>query len=148
VKVAEPGLTLTDAPSETDADLLRQGLIADNRPFLGEFDLRRLGVMLQTGSRTVGGLIGETVRGQLHIEMLWLPPEFRRRGLGSRLLRAAETEARARGCRIAWLDTFDFQARPFYERHGYGVLARLGGLPGGHFRWFMSKRLDGSAGDP
>ena len=80
--------------------------------------------------------------------MFWLAPGYRRRGLGSRLLRAAEEEARRRGCRMAWLDTYDFQARPFYERHGYAVFGELDGLPNGHRRWFMRKRLDGSAGDP
>ena len=49
---------------------------------------------------------------------------------------------------MAWLDTYDFQARPFYERHGYAVFGELDGFPNGHRRWFMRKRLDGSAGDP
>ena len=84
----------------------------------------------------------ETARGPLFIDLFWLAPGYRRRGLGSRLLRAAEAEARRRGCRMAWLDTYDFQARPFYERHGYAVFGELDGLPDGHRRWFMRKRLD------
>ena len=60
----------------------------------------------------------------------------------------AYAEAERRGCRTAWLDTYDFQARPFYERHGYVMFAEFDDLPGGHRRWFMKKRLGGSAGDP
>ena len=52
------------------------------------------------------------------------------------------------GVMDAWLDTYDFQARPFYERHGYEMFAELDDLPGGHRRWFMRKRLAASAGRP
>jgi hypothetical protein len=45
----------------------------------------------------------------------------------------AEVHARERGCHSAWLDTFSFQARGFYEKLGYdefgtttGILCRSG----------------------
>ena len=38
----EPTIELTDAPGEADAEFLLRGLIADNRPYLGELDHRRL----------------------------------------------------------------------------------------------------------
>jgi hypothetical protein len=40
-----------------------------------------------------------------------------------------------------WLDTFDFQARPFYERLGFGVFGRLDGLAPFFPRNFMKKTL-------
>jgi GNAT superfamily N-acetyltransferase len=141
-----PALEVTDAPPRADAELLLRELVAFNRPFLGPEDRRRLAVLARVGGELVGGLVGETARGLLFVELLWLAAGHRRRGLGSRLLAAAEEEARRRGCGTAWLDTFDFQARPFYERHGYGVFGELGGLPGGHRRWFMSKRLARASG--
>ena len=88
-----------------------------------------------------GGLVGETGRGMFHVDLLWVRPERRGAGLGSSLLGLAEAEARARGCAGVWLDTFDFQARPFYERHGYTVLGELGGFANGRIRYFMSKAL-------
>jgi hypothetical protein len=45
--------------------------------------------------------------------------------------RCAEEEAAARGCHGAWLDTFEFQARGFYERLGYTCFAELGDYPVG-----------------
>ena len=54
---------------------------------------------------------------------------LRGQGLGSRLLLAAEDLAVSRGCRGSCLGTFDFQARTFYERHGYAVFAELLGFP-------------------
>jgi len=39
-----------------------------------------------------------------------------------------------------WLDTFEFQARGFYERLGYTCFGELKNYPTGS-RFFMSKRL-------
>jgi hypothetical protein len=53
----------------------------------------------------------------------------------------AEREARSRGCHGAWLDTFEFQARGFYERQGYTCFAQLPDYPPGFSRFFMKKAL-------
>ncbi|MFO1050235.1 MAG: GNAT family N-acetyltransferase [Geminicoccaceae bacterium] len=144
----EPTIDLTDAPAEADETFLRRSLLANNRGFLGEADHRALGLILRHGGEIVGGLIGETGRSVLYVDVLWVAQDWRHRGQGSRLLCGAEAESLQRGCRTAWLDTYDFQARPFYERHGYAVFAELDDLPGGHRRWFMKKRLVPSTGRP
>ena len=96
---------------EAAAGFCRAALIEDNRPFLGEWDQRPLALVARAEGDLVGGLVGGTARGLLFIEYFWLAPSHRRHGLGSRLLAEAEAEALRRGCRMAWLDTFDFQAR-------------------------------------
>jgi GNAT superfamily N-acetyltransferase len=129
----------TDAPDQAACLALRDGIRALNEPIMGPSDNRPLGVFARAGDELQGGLAGATGRGMLHVDLLWVRPERRGDGLGSRLLRLAEAEAQARGCTGAWLNTFDFQARPFYERHGYVVFGELGGFAGGHRRYFMSK---------
>ena len=146
--MAESQLEIGDAPAPPDAAVLLAGLLDGNRPHLGEPDHRPLSVMLRQGGELVGGLVGETGRRVFYIDMLWLAPAWRRGGRGAQILRAAEDEAIRRGCRTAWLDTYDFQARPFYERHGYAVFGEIDGLPGGHRRWFMKKALPSSADAP
>ena len=44
----------------------------------------------------------------------------------------AEAYARTRGATGATLETYSFQARPFYERLGYEVVGMLEGHPLGH----------------
>jgi GNAT superfamily N-acetyltransferase len=73
--------------------------------------------------------------------MLVAPHGQRRGGLGGDMMRQAEEEARARGCRDMWLDTFAFQARPFYEMLGFQVFGQLDGPAPAFPRYFMRKIL-------
>jgi len=74
--------------------------------------------------------------------------DLRGDGWGSRLMREMERLARDRGCRHVWLDTFSFQARPFYERLGYRVIGTLPDYPFGQERYFLSKPLEGPEATP
>jgi GNAT superfamily N-acetyltransferase len=65
---------------------------------------------------------------------------LRGKGIGRELMRRAEALARERGCHSAWLDTFSFQSRRFYEKLGYEEFGRLD-YPPDHQRHFMRKRL-------
>lgn len=53
------------------------------------------------------------------MDIFWLHEDLRGQGYGTQLLQMAEQEAIARGCHQAHLDTFEFQAPGFYEKHGY-----------------------------
>ncbi len=89
----------------------------------------------------VGGVIGATYWDWLHVDLMWVKEELRGHGYGRRLLAAAEEEARQRGARNAFLDTFTFQAPGFYEKQGYRVFGALDDFPAGHQRFFMTKAL-------
>lgn len=55
----------------------------------------------------------------LCIDYLWVDDTLRGTGLGSALLRAAEQQAITYGCQQALVDTFSFQALPFYLKQSY-----------------------------
>jgi hypothetical protein len=59
------------------------------------------------------------------------------------LLAAGEEEAMRRGCANACLETFSFQALPFYEKRGYVVFGRLPDFPPGGAKYFLAKPLVG-----
>jgi GNAT superfamily N-acetyltransferase len=105
-------------------------------------DTRPVAILLAgEDGATVGGLWGKTGYGWLFVEFLSVPEELRGRDLGAALMREAERIAAGRGCGGAWLTTFSFQARGFYEKLGYSVFARLEESPAGNERIFMRKRF-------
>ncbi|MBY8879793.1 GNAT family N-acetyltransferase [Actinacidiphila acidipaludis] len=89
----------------------------------------------------IGGLTAWTWGGLLGIEMLWIREGSRRGGWGSRILLAAEEEARRRGCDRACVSSFTFQAPAFYAGHGYVETGRTLGIPGGAEDVHMFKPL-------
>lgn len=77
----------------------------------------------------------------LSIEAVWVREEYRKQGIAAELLSEVEEEARRNGCYMAQLDTFDFQAKDFYEKCGYQVFGTLRNMPKGHERYYMYKNL-------
>ncbi|MGS0893866.1 GNAT family N-acetyltransferase [Burkholderia stagnalis] len=141
-------MTFTCRIAETaDAALRKQiaaPLVRFNESRAGPNDFRPLVVpVTDADGRVVGGLWGGTGFGWLHVELLVVPEAARGQGVGTRLMDLAEAEAVARGCRGVWLDTFDFQARPFYEKRGYVAFGELPDYPVGHARIFLRKTLEG-----
>jgi predicted N-acetyltransferase YhbS len=79
--------------------------------------------------------------GWLFIAALWVNEANRGGGIGTALMQEAEKEARHRGCTGIFLDTYSFQARPFYERLGFSVFGELRDCPAGEIRYYLSKLL-------
>ena len=48
---------------------------------------------------------------------------------------------REKGCHLIHLDTFDFQAKDFYIKHGYEVFGVLDECPKKHKRYYLKKLI-------
>jgi len=144
IQSSDCSISLETDPSEEDILAVREGLLAFNRLHAPDDAYRELILFLRGPDGVlIGGLLGETYWGWLHVGILWLEEKVRRQGHGSRLLAAAEQEAARRGCHHAHLDTMSFQSLRFYEKRGYSVWGVLQDLPSGHSRIFLSKQLVG-----
>lgn len=131
-----------DRPGEAEWGTIGGGIRDFNHEQAGEDHAQSLCIVLHAPDQEiVGGVIGATYWEWLHVDLMWLREDLRGHGYGRRLLTLAEEEARQRGARYAYLDTFSFQALGFYEKHGYQVFGELGDFPAGHQRYFLKKEL-------
>jgi GNAT superfamily N-acetyltransferase len=132
-------IALEPAPAEPVRSVVLNGLRAFNRQHAPAPGFEPLVLGARANDRVVGGLVGETGWQWLYVDLLWVDETYRRKRIGRRLLEAGEAEARRRGCQHVYLDTFDFQARAFYERLGYVVFGVLDDYPPGHQRFFLRR---------
>jgi GNAT superfamily N-acetyltransferase len=136
-----PRLTVEKIYGEAKREVLKQ-LVAYNTQAAGKANYQPLAITVRDGRKIVGGLIGATFWDWLFVELLWVAAEKRRKGLGKALLQKAETEARKRGARNAYLNTYSFQAPGFYKKLGYRQFGELSNFPAGHKHHWLTKALD------
>lgn len=135
-------LRIEPSTSPDDAAAIGRELLAFNEVCIGPADEQPLQfVVRDDAGHIVGGLVGVTRWQWLYVAKLWLDERLRGRGLGTTLLQMAEDEARRRGCIGASLDTFEHQARPFYEKLGWELFGTLEGYPAGTRQYFLRKTL-------
>ena len=89
----------------------------------------------------LAGLVAETFGNWLEIEYLFVKEEFRGQGIGSQLLQQAESEAKKKNCRYAFVNTYQFQAPTFYQKQGYEEVFTLTDYPYTGQRHYYQKDL-------
>lgn len=129
-------------PEQSAWGILGNGIQVYNTRQAGDEKGQRICFALQGPDQAiVGGVLAALYWDWLYIDLMWLPEELRGQGYGRRLLALVEDEARKRGAKNAYLDTFSFQAPDFYRNLGYQVFGELPDFPAGHTRYFLTKRL-------
>jgi GNAT superfamily N-acetyltransferase len=134
-------ITAADPDAAYEPILAR--LLAFNAQVMGEAGGTPFALAIREpdSDEVLGGLWALSLWGSFYIALMVTPDGARGQGLGTDLMAQAEAEAIRQGCREIWLDTFAFQARPFYERLGFTVFGQLDGPPPAFPRWFMKKPL-------
>ena len=89
----------------------------------------------------MAGLVAETFGNWLEIEYLFVKEELRGQGIGSQLLQRAESEAKNRNCRYVFVNTYQFQAPAFYQKHDYQEVFTLKDYPCTGQRHYYQKDL-------
>lgn len=132
-------LDVLQDPSHDEVQQVVERLVAWNLTVAPPEEHRKLVVLARDGSALVGGVAGHTHWNWLFVSHIWVADTHRGTGLGTRLMRSAESAATERGARHAHVDTHDFQALPFYERLGYVQFGVLQDYPPGHSRHFLQR---------
>jgi len=115
-----------DQPHDFFIQSLRTALSNYNAAVAGDSKMHPIAVCANDADDlTVGAIYGWIQWGWLFIDLLWVDESARQQGMGSQLLQQLEQAALKRGVSRAYLDTGDFQAPAFYQKHGYEIYAQM-----------------------
>jgi len=129
-------------PSEEEIDYVNDALQRFNDKKVGPDNHVLLNIVeYDENKKVIAGILGGTYWGWMHIDILWVDDKYRKQGIGSKLLEAAESEAKKRGCHSVHLDTMSWQAPEFYKKHGYKVISELNDIPTGNQKYHLIKDL-------
>ncbi len=101
-----------------------------------------LNFTIKNGDEVIAGLCSDVYIWKiLYLSVFFVEENYRHQGLGTILLNKVEETAKQLGATLSHLDTFAFQAKDFYIKHGYEVFGVLDDCPKGHKRYYMKKIL-------
>ncbi len=124
-------------------DALVSGVRYYNQEHMGEEKSKPLMLVVRDNEgRLIAGVAGRTIYFQLLIEVLWVDRKKRGEGLGTKLMKQLEAEAKKRGCIAAQVDTLSFQAPDFYKRLGFKIVGKVCGIKNSPDRYFLLKEFD------
>lgn len=135
-------IIITHEVTSVDAEEILAGLRNFNSQFIETASRKPLGIFCRNEAGVmIGGLIATRKGLWLCIDYLWVSQEARGSGLGGVMVKAAEQEAVKIGCIHSLVDTFSFQAAPFYEKQGYELQMSLQDCPNvGMQRHYLTKK--------
>jgi GNAT superfamily N-acetyltransferase len=144
-RIGQDTFSISDVPTPEEMERIQNAVEQDKRiQTLGEYDQPGIEITLalkdsQGGVR--GGVMASTVFRVMHLEVLWVAEDCRRKGYGAQLVLAAEQIGCAHGCRTSQTWTFSFQGPEFYPAIGYQLLGIYDGYPNGIHEQVFMKRL-------
>lgn len=97
--------------------------------------------LLNDQGEIIAGAAAKTFGLWMILDNLWVHDSLRGQSMGTKILAMLEAAALKRGCKFVLLDTLNFQAKPFYEKHGYKVQWVQENYPREGCKYFMTKDL-------
>lgn len=139
-------IEITTNPKEKDSQIISNGIIEFNKAKIPQLEPIEAEVKFSVFAKNetndvVGGIRATCFWNTLHIELLWLSETCRGKGLGRTLIESAEDFAKKNACEKALVETTSWQAKPFYEKLGYHLIASINDRPKGHTSHYLTKDL-------
>ena len=128
-------------PENIDIQYIKDELRNYNSKIAGDYNSKPFNVLLTDNNEIIGGLLGTTYWGWLHIDKFWIHKNHRNCGLGSELLKFAENKIYDDNCRYIHLFTHNIKAINFYIRNGYKIIYEFEKSSNGMIRYLITKKI-------
>lgn len=91
--------------------------------------------------KLIGGAIGFIQYNWYFLDLLYVDKEYRDQDIGTNLIRTIEELAKKENLTGVRMETWDFQARGFYEKNGYIVFGEITNCPPGTICYSLKKEF-------
>jgi len=92
-------------------------------------------------NKVIGGAIGFIEYNWYFLELLYVDENYRNKKIGTDLIKKIEEVAKEQHLTGIRMETWDFQAKEFYEKNGYIMFAQIKDCPPGTITYFFKKEL-------
>ncbi|CAM2839967.1 Acetyltransferase [Legionella steigerwaltii] len=122
--------------------IIYENLKKFNESIIGNYEAKPFIIHAQNDSLEVlGGIKGDIFGTLCRVFTVWIHEQYRRKGLGRELFEQLDVFAKENNCTMIQLDTAEFQAKGFYEKLGYQVIATLPNNFMGYTSYILRKSL-------
>jgi ribosomal protein S18 acetylase RimI-like enzyme len=133
-------IEVIDEPEQSLIDYLDQKISEFNWQNWEVSERKHLAVQIKNEQGDViAGAVARSFGDWLLLKTLWVSQSLRGQAIGSKILAEIEQAGQARGCKKCLLDTLNFQAMPFYQKHGYKIEWIQKNYPKTGCKYFMVK---------
>ena len=93
------------------------------------------------GEKLIGGAIGFIQYNWYFLDMLYVDTKYRKKGIATKLITEIEKYSKDKKLTGIRMETWNFQAKGFYEKMGYTVWAQIENCPPGTIDYYLKKNL-------
>ena len=93
------------------------------------------------GEKLIGGAIGFIQYNWYFLDMLYVDTKYRKKGIATKLITEIEKYSKDKKLTGIRTETWNFQAKGFYEKMGYTVWAQIENCPPGTIDYYLKKNL-------
>lgn len=129
-----------NSPSPSDDKIIRDGIVNFNSQIIHD-KATHFSVFVKENARIIGGALIWEHSDALYIDVIWCDENYRKKGIGSKILTMIDDEAANKDLSKIFVDTYAFQAQDFYKKHGFYCIGTIPQYLLGHDRMFMRKDI-------
>lgn len=119
-------------------DWLRNNISADIKiP-----DMKNSNFLAFDNDKLIGGAIGFVQYNWYFLDLLYVNEAYREQNIGTNLLKQIEKFAKEQNLTGIRMETWDFQAKEFYEKNGYTIFAEIKDCPPKTICYFLKKNCN------
>ncbi|CEG57197.1 GNAT family N-acetyltransferase [Legionella fallonii] len=135
-------ITFESNPHPDDIQVLSTGIMNHAKQAKDQEPLDFFAFFIRDNQNTIlGGCNGCNLYGCLYIDQLWVSETLRHKGLGTKLIQAAEDFGKEKGCTFATVNTMDWEALDFYKNLGFEIEFERHGFVKNSVFYFLKKPL-------